>query len=181
MLSDYQNKKFSHVFKMLDRNGDQHIDKRDLEGIVAALAEVRGLAASSPRVSELLGRYRAMHDAMVSHADTNEDGKVTLREFLDHQQILLDHEDQYRDEVNKIAELFCEILDHDSDGMNDLEDYTMFLRAMRLDESQAKTNFARLDKNGDGQLSQSELKELLQEFYFDKSPGAPGNVFFGSV
>jgi len=181
MLNPFQSKKFTHLFSLLDRNGDKFIDKSDLELTVKALAEVRGMKPDAPQLTDLLGRYRALHDAMLVKADANKDGRVSLQEYLDYHQAMIAEESKYKEAITGIAKLFSELLDNNNDGKNDVADYTLFLRAMRIDESNAKTTFARLDKNSDGVLSFVELEELIHEFYFDTADSAPGNLFFGTV
>jgi hypothetical protein len=181
MLNEFQTKKFTHLFKLLDRNGDNFIDKADLENTAAALAEVRGLKTDSPQIVDLLARYRALQDTMLVKADANADGRVTLKEYLDYHQTIVAGEPKYKSIIAGIAKIYSELLDHDSDGKNDVKDYTLFLRAMRIDDAGAATTFRQLDKNADGVLSYGELEELLHQFYFDAGPAAPGNLFFGTL
>jgi hypothetical protein len=181
MLNDFQTKKFTHMFKLLDRSGDHFIDGADLELTVAALAKVRGLEADAPVLQALLERYRAFHAAMVQMADANKDGKVSLEEHLAYHQAMAEDEATYQGMIPGIAGLFGELLDHDGGGKNDVDDYRLFLRAMRLPEGNAAATFKSLDKNGDGVLSQTELQEILREFFFDATGAAVGNTFFGAI
>jgi Ca2+-binding EF-hand superfamily protein len=180
-MNDFQKKKFSHLFRVLDHNRDHAIDMADLESIVTALAKERGLSASAPPMVDLHKKYGALHKAMIEGADTNRDGKVSLDEYLAYHQALVADEAKYKSTIVGITAIFGQVLDRDADGKNDVDDYRSFLRAMHVDDGQAATIFARLDKNGDGHITATELQDLLHEFYFETAPGAPGNQFFGAL
>ena len=179
MLSDFQKKKFTYLVKVMDPSGDGHIDDKDLELVVQRVAEVRGAGTPAAKLKELSDKYRFMHAGMMSMADTNKSGHVTLDEWLAYLDKVVADKAMYEQLVGALTGLFHELMDHDGDGKNDLADYKSFLRVLRVDEAQAADIFKRLDKNGDGQVTLPELNELLVDFYKGTDPEAPGNYFFG--
>jgi Ca2+-binding EF-hand superfamily protein len=48
-----------------------------------------------------------------------------------------------------------------------------------MPSDEAEKCFDKIDLNGDGYVSRSELVDLVGQFYLSSDPTAPGNLLFG--
>jgi Ca2+-binding EF-hand superfamily protein len=75
-----------------------------------------------------------------------------------------------------------DIVDQDGDGKLTVNDEIRWTGAfMKLSEQVARESFRRLDKDGDGLITTSELLEAIRGYYFDDSPDSPAYWLLGPL
>jgi Ca2+-binding EF-hand superfamily protein len=70
-------------------------------------------------------------------------------------------------------------VDPSGDGVITPAEYRSFLAIYQVDGPQADEIVARLDLDGDGQVSRDEFASLWMEFCFSEDESSPGNWLFG--
>lgn len=179
MLSDFQKQKFEHLFRVMDASKDGRIDSADLEIVVKRVGESRGPGADAKRLGQLSEKYRFMHQGMVAMADTDKSGYVTPEEWVAYLDKVVSDKGLYQELIGSLTGLFHELIDHNGDDKNDLEDYKVFLGVLQADASDAEKVFAGLDTDKDGQITLDDLTRAMADFYHAKEPGGVGTYFFG--
>lgn len=181
MLSELQVRKLTRFFQVLDRDGDGTISREDPDAVVRRLAETRGLAPGSARFDSFHAGFLAYWHDLMERSDGNRDGVVTLDEWLSYHDIILSDEDSYRYTVAFAAGVMFALMDVDEDGQISLAEYIEWIAAWDMMElgNFSEEMFDRLDRNGDGNLSQEEVLELMDEFFYSDDPNAPGNWAMG--
>lgn len=178
MLTEFQRKKWTHLFRMYDTDGDGTVGKRDFELKVANVAKLRGIEAGSNAYQELAGSIMADWEQLRQTADTNADGKVTLDEWLAHGTRVVGDEALYATVLAE-ADAVVSKFDANGDGKLDRKEFIAIATAWGADQASIEQVFPKLDLHGNGSLSRDDVKTLLTQFHKSNDPGDPGNYFYG--
>ena len=179
MLSDFMKKKLTRYFHLRDLNRDGFVEQDDWEGSAQNLAEIRDWEPGSPQYVDIVAKHAAIWTAFWKPADLDDDGKVSLDEYLtltQTQQKLGSFSAQV------ILDLFgaiFDIIDRDGDGQITLQDYGLYFEAWGLDEAMAEQAFSQLDLSGDGRVSRSSFIQFSSNFFTSDDPILPGSQLFG--
>ena len=180
MFSDLRKRKLTRFFNVLDRDGDGTITSADPEMVITNLASIRKLSPGMPKYDTFRAGFLAYWDDLMKRSDANDDGVVTLDEWLAYHEQMLADEQKFEYTVAFSAGIMFALMDVDDDGKITLEEYGEWMKAWGMNaESLSADIFAKLDRNGDGTLSQSEVLALTHEFYYSEDPDAPGNWAMG--
>ena len=75
-----------------------------------------------------------------------------------------------------------DIADVNGDGKLTVSDETRWMGTlMNVPEPVVREAFHRIDKDGDGLISASDLVETIRGYYFDESPDSPGHWLLGQL
>jgi Ca2+-binding EF-hand superfamily protein len=180
-LSGLQQQKLSHMFALLDLDGDGRLEQRDYVGRVEALARLRGWSRDSAVYQRNLGHALEEWENLCESADTNQDGRVTLDEFLRFGATYLDDRDAVRSWARGDVQLLFDAIDTDSDGRISIDEYRVYLEVYGADASAAETFFAHADLDEDGRITRAEMAHAFEEFFLSSDPAAAGNLLFGPL
>ena len=180
MPGELPRKKFTHYFSILDRDGDGMLERSDFESIVGAVASARGLQEGSAEYGRLRDAVMDTWSHIEEFADPNGDGRATLDEWIQTLDDTINNEDKYERYVTPFATGVFEMLDTDNDDEVGPDEYRQFFSIFGVSTDASDEAFRRLDTNGDGRLTKSELLERVREFHTADDPNAPGNYLFGS-
>jgi len=179
MLSDTLKKKLTHHFNFQDRDKDTFVEQSDWEQCAQNLAKKRGWKPESKEYKDILEKHIQVWNSFWKPADQDEDGKVSLEEFLqlaDQQRI------KGGFSLSLITELFGIIFDAinlDNDRYITLEDYKNYFKAWEVDESLAKPAFSSLDLSGDNRVSRMAFIQCAVNFFNSDEKEEFGNLLFG--
>lgn len=179
MLTDFQKKKLSRLFAVLDADHNNQLERSDYTGVVSNLARIHGWAQGSPQYAKAEGLYLTIWDKLKTLADQDGDGKVTLDEFLEFHALMLSTPEMYEQITVETVELLFGAFDRDRDGQLSRDDFRDFFDAYGIRDKAADEAFQKLDTSGDGQISKEEALQRVQEYYFSNDPAAAGNWLFG--
>ncbi len=182
MLSELLRKKYTHLFNILDADGNGVLEKEDNVAYAKRGAEIRGLGEDSPAYQTALEYSNARWEKLQAVADKNADGVVSLDEYLHFVETDLQRAKE-KGELSTIKEEWAgvfDMLDIDGSGEITLEEYRIGMQMIGVEKSiDIEENFKRLDIDGDGVVSRAEAMQRIAEFYFGDDPDAPGNYLFG--
>ncbi len=176
MATDLQRRKHTRMFQAFDADHSGYLEFADLEAQINNVAQLTGLAPSSPQYQAMLSGYRAAWERIRQLADTDRDERVVLDEWLAYCSQLVDAPDRFERELGSIATGNVKLLDRDGDGSVSHEEFGAMRGSLDTDDA---AFFQRFDPNGDGYLSGDELVKLFREFFLSDDPDAPGNLWYG--
>jgi Ca2+-binding EF-hand superfamily protein len=180
MLTELQRKKLARLFHVLDADHDQLLERDDYDAVVINLAKVRGWPRGSPEFTTLESLYFAIWDDLKRRADTNGDGRVSFREFVEFHDAMLGNRETYSDITEKTVEVLFGAFDRDHDGQITKDDFILFFNAYRIsDRETIDESFRRLDVEHTGTLSRDDVYDRVHEYYFSNDAAAAGNWLFG--
>jgi len=184
MASEFQIKKYKHMFNVFDTNSDGGFDQNDTMQVVANMAELRGISTDSPRYTKLRGDYESWWQMLGNQLDADHDGRVSEDEFVSFWVNFADHalggNEALADLLVASGQLNFDLLDTDGDSAISLEEYTDWLKAQNV-ETDYEACFNSLDLNSDGALNRIEAGKLLRNFILSDDPDAPGNLLYGEI
>lgn len=197
MLSELMTKKLTKHFQFQDSNDDGFVEKTDWEQCAKNLATLQNWDSDSAEYKSIVDKHLDIWRINWQPADTDSDGKVSLKEYLELADQLSsaakplkeEYEDQDDEEpkkpyLDRLLELFGAIfdsIDHNSDGNIDLDNYKNYFRAWGVDESLAKDAFVSMDLNGDGIIRRMSFIQFGSNFFLSDMEGDFGNLLFGPL
>lgn len=180
-LSDFQTKKFTHLFRLYDADNNGEIDKNDYERRTQYLTEQRGFELDSPDYLQIRQRIMGDWEQLVFYVDADANDVITLAEFLDYSDYVLGSDTMWQENADDTASFIIEVCDVDDDGSITLEEYGVFFKSYDLDDDQIQFAFEKLDADGDGLVTREELKAGLDQFGKSQNPDDAGNYMFGPL
>lgn len=180
MLSELRTRKLTRFFRIFDRDGDGTLTPEDPKTVVQNLAKLRGFRQGTPHYDSFESGFMAYWNDLMQRSDANDDGVVTLQEWLDYHDWMLADETRFEFTIAFSAGVMFALMDVDEDGTISLQEYGQWLQAWGIGDGEITPDlFAKLDRNGDGILSQKEVLDMIHEFYYSDDPDAPGNWSMG--
>jgi len=178
VLTDLQKRKLRRFFTVFDQDRDGVIDRSDYILLAENISKAKGFPLDSPlsaRVKECLLQVWGNLEII---ADKDQDGHVTLEEFLDYRDKLHQDDIRYGDLVSAGLTLF-DVMDENHDGKLEPHEFRLFYSFFQLDADLADDMFKRLDVEKAGYLTRSQIRAYSQEFNLGSDPDAVGNWLFG--
>jgi len=180
MLSDIMHKKLSRHFYFRDLNKDGYVELSDWVQCAQNLAAIREWAFDSPSYQEIVSRHTAMWITFWQPADLNQDGRVSLEEYLHLAETQRKMGFTYEmKQITKLFEAIFDTVDLDGDGEISLAEYELFFQAWGLDRVTAVDAFAGMDLNADARLSREAFLQYGANFYINDKAHVAGNYIFG--
>ncbi|MBZ8181435.1 EF-hand domain-containing protein [Oscillatoria salina] len=179
MLTELQTKKWTHLFNIYDTNKNGVVNKEDYELKVQAVAKLHNLSPGSTGYDEMYAQVMADWNNLQQNVDKNQDGQITLDEWLEHGYTCINSENMY-ETVKKEADAIFALFDRNGDGVINSEEYTGLMKAWGVSDEGLEIACSKLNLKGDNTLSKDVFKQLLEQFHKSDDPDSPGNYLFGS-
>ena len=180
MLSPAQAANIATVFDALDATEDARITRDDVLRRADQLCAGLALDDASAAHREIQSAYRQLWDELMRFADVNEDGGVTLEEFLDAVDRGMLEDPGFVDSAMLVVTHACfTAVDRDSDDAISLEEYASAFTAIDPSKDDlAAAGFAVLDRDGDGLISRAELVAAMRALFVssDEPPSRGARV-----
>lgn len=178
-MTELQKAKQIHYFNVLDYNGDGVLEKQDFVDVADRLASMRDYEEGSSRHTAVRQEILRMWTNARALSGKEGKAKITLEDWLAHEQKVLDSNVLIHSYVQGIARAIFDILDEDNDGVISKEEYLKFFRSFRGDDEDGEIAFDKLDDEDKGHLTRKEFLEAVTEFHLSDDPDARGNWLFG--
>lgn len=183
MLSDLQQKKYTRLFQVRDVDKNGVVEHLDYEQLGWNLAEAGGWLPGSIEYEDVLNKSLRMWTTFWKPADYNDDGQVTLTEFLEAAtklvQRIAEGDEEAIDVLKAKNETLFKVLDADGDEKITAEEYKLYFKCCALEDDLAEAMFSKLDLGGNGYIAKEAFMQLCDQFYLGDDPQASGNWLFG--
>ncbi|MQY06697.1 EF-hand domain-containing protein [Actinomadura macrotermitis] len=173
--------KFQASFHWLDADGDGAFTEADHVQMGRRAASALGYEPGSDAEQDMIDAYLNIWRRLHAPLDTDGDGRLTRQEFLTACTALTRDPQLARHTLGGLADAVMAVADRDRNGTISLTEYTAFVHghAPGLPSDQIAQAFARLDRDGDGQIDHTELTACVMDYYTSPDPHAEGNWLFG--
>ena len=179
MLSEFQKRKIALAFYKYDTSKDGFVELSDLELQGKKVAELQNVKPGSAEYEKIMSAYKGVWDNYIQSQDEDGDNKVTLDEFTKSTEQFINAGNSASTAVDVNGAVFDSI-DLDGSGKIDSIEFSLYLRAVGLSETDAKAAFEKLDTDRDGFIFREDFAQKAYEYYTSNDPEAPGNWFYGS-
>jgi Ca2+-binding EF-hand superfamily protein len=181
--SEFLDRKLTKRFKCWDTNNSGTITRQDFRNAADRMVHEFGTAPNRPDAQALSERCMQVWHALSDIADLNADGSITEEEFKKaFTSLILDEPDNFDKAYTPLIDALFAIADTDGDGQVSKAEYVRYYNAfLNVPEGDSSEAFRKLDQDGSGKLSRSELIESVRDFYFSEDTDAAGNYILGSV
>lgn len=182
MISDFQKKKLTHFFYLLDVNKNDFLQLEDFSIISDNLIFNLDYEEGSKEHQFIAEKSVAMFYRF--SADIANSGKnITLDDwlkFFDTNIIGNRNKELLEEYVELIIGFLFDLFDANHDGYISIEEYTDIFMAYGIDIKYAAKAFVNLDINQDERLSKSEILYAVETFLVSDDTRERGNWIFGN-
>ncbi|WP_030673990.1 EF-hand domain-containing protein [Streptomyces cellulosae] len=156
-------------FEKWDTDGNGVLEASDFQGEAARIAQNLGKSADSPEVQELHSAFQGLYEHLAQKAGVP-GGAISREQFLAATGELLfkEGEASFNRALSPIVKALISLCDDNHDGEIDAREFQAWLSAVGVPVSQAGQMFQKVDRNGDGKLSEDELLQVVRDFHFGR-------------
>ncbi|XP_072945044.1 calexcitin-2-like [Epargyreus clarus] len=181
MGSEFRRKKVVHLFQtFFDKDKSNFIEKKDFELCAQYTVKHRGWQPGDAKYKETEDAMMKIWDSLQKHADKDNDGKVSLDEWVAMWDAYAKNPSAPLEWQNLYCKFIFEIEDATGDGAIDANEFASVFESFGKDKNDATAAFQKMAK-GKPTVSWDEFQELWKEFFITEDPNAPGNFVFGSI
>ncbi len=179
MLTDLQERKLAHTFKLWDANRDGIIERADYELLIERVAAVRGWVPGSAGYQQLQRLYLGLGEGIQAYADPNHDNQVSRTEWMTCFADWLKDPAAFSQRISLVSEAVFALLDQDADGTITHDEWDLHARLYNAVPDATGAIFSRLDADGDGRIPRDDFIAVSLDFFLTENPQAPANWMFG--
>ncbi|MER6332728.1 EF-hand domain-containing protein [Streptomyces sp. NPDC014983] len=164
------NERLVKRFDKWDTDGNGVLDAADFQSEAGRIAQNLGKDAGSPEVQELQNAFKGLYEYLADKAGVEAGGAINRQQFLDATGDILfkEGEASFNRALSPIVKALIRLCDDDHDGHIDAREFQSWLAGVGVPVSEAGLSFQKVDKNGDGRLSEDELLEVVRDFHFGR-------------
>ncbi|MFG2006855.1 EF-hand domain-containing protein [Spirillospora sp. NPDC048911] len=180
--TDLMIRKIDVCFGHLDVDGNGAVERDDLLGLGSRLVAQFGESPTSPKATAMAAGMARFWEALSRAADADGDGRITPEEYRRGMiGAFVDDASGFDRAFLPMAQAVCALMDTDGDGTVSRQEFSEFHRVMRTSVENADLAFDKLDTDGSGDLSVTEVLAAMRDYYTNPDEGseALGNWLFG--
>lgn len=179
-MSDFWKRKMKTYFNRIDFDKDGSITKKDFEGMGDRFIEVDKLDTKAGKT--LKGKLVDIWDKYISavaEKDKESEG-ISEESFIEAMGKLV-KDPAMKDTLAGPLPIFFQAIDADGDGLIDVDEFKLFFRIFRLEESNAPSSFQAIDTDNDGKLTLDEFVTAGTDFFISETAACPTKLFWGPL
>jgi Ca2+-binding EF-hand superfamily protein len=159
------------AFDALDTDSNGYLESHDFDRLGHRIIQALEAPESSPKAQALRAGCRLYWQGLVSTLDLNDDGKLSWQEYARF------HEpDEFEGNVGPYAEALVAICDRDDDGFVQHDEFVRGMRAVGFPTENIEALFQAFDPHGTGQVSASEWRTAITEYFLASGSHAIGDT-----
>jgi Ca2+-binding EF-hand superfamily protein len=173
-----QTRKFGRVFDWFDQTGDGWLTRSDFE----KMAEMfKALAEEDDEANKTAMEKAFMFwwDTLLEAGDGEPADKIGKQQFIGIMHSSVIEPETFENAIGGIADGLIAALDTSGDGTLSQEEYVRMYDALGIPPETSGEAFRRLDRDGNGEISNAEFHQALFEYYLSDDENAPGNWLLG--
>lgn len=181
MLSDLQQQKISHYFRVVldqDRNGI--LDENDFREIGESLCILWVYKPGSKEYQEIIdGCYKSWE--MFQRYFSKQNAEANEEQFLKFYDSMISDNDKslYHEFVTLMIGSIFDSFDLNKDGVISTDEYADMFLCYHIPIKHSAKAFVKLDRDGNGTVTKTELMEAVDEFFLSNDEASRGNWLFG--
>lgn len=172
--------KWSYLFYLLDINKDGVLEEDDFMIVLDRLISNGDRRLGNNESRFLRSQVTRMFDTLYLECHLRGEKKIELSDWV--KMLARNHKSRnskfLRSFMYASLRYIFDYFDRNKDGVIDFQEFKNLFSVYGIDEGQVYLSFRRVDTNGDGLLSRSELKKALNTFFFKNEP-SDLNYLFG--
>ncbi len=173
MLTEFQQRKLGYMFDVYDADKNGFLEESDFAQVEQRYDSLLNLPPGQAG-NWFMGFWQGL--AQVAGPD----GRVSREAWLGFLDSLWSQPAIFEATVQAGVAFYFTTLDSNGDGKVSAAEYSVFFRAMNLDESLVEQSFSHMDADHDGLVTLDEYSQCVREFYGDDRD-APGNWLLGPL
>lgn len=173
--------KLRRMFDSLDTDGDGHLTEHDFTVIADRLSAA--VPAPTEKVQRLRSALMAIWSRHLGHMDYDDTEHIDPDEYeRGVREAIVTDLDGFIDTLHNALAACLDILDTDDTGLVDVGMYTVLAQAVSGGTAENMAiAFAKLDRNGNGNLEHAEVRAAMIEYFTSEDPEARGNWLYGPL
>lgn len=179
MLSKLQKRKLTKFFSMYDTNCNGYLAKKDFESFCKRLAGLRDWSLRSPWYVGLSTQLDRDWKALKDSADKDQDSKISLDEWLDYYDCLLNDPQKYEERVKSLMEMVFGAFDQNKAGTINLHEWAGLLSVYNVSPIYAPLAFERLQIDPSQVIDKDHMLTFIRDFFYSDDQNTPANGMFG--
>lgn len=183
MLSEFQQRKLSHFFGLLDLNKNGFLQLADFTEISERIREKLDYEDGSKPHKFLVDKSVKFFHTLLSDIPHSENQVIERAEWLDFfdKHIVSNQDEEAVDEyIEMIIGFLFDLFDDNHDGYISVEEYADIFLIYGIDIKYSAKSFINLDLNRDDRLSRYELLHAVETFLKSDDESMKGNWVFGN-
>lgn len=182
MTDDFVTAKIRAGFDHLDRDGDGTLTEHDHVLMGQDVARTLGYAAGSAEEQAVVDAYLHIWNGLHTAHAADAAAGISKDEFTASVSTLSTDAGKADEVLGGLADAVMKAADADGNGQLSVAEYTAFVQghAPGLADAEVREAFGHLDRDGDGHLTRTELRQTVIEYFTSADPDAPGNWYFGT-
>jgi juvenile hormone diol kinase len=181
MITNFQEKKLTKLFKFWDANGNGVLDEPDYMQVAQRLSAERGWAPGTPEHDFL---HQKLHEDWLEakkFADTNDDNKISLEEWIIFCETFMGDPEMYDITVTNVASAIVDAVDVDNNGYLDKKEWQLLFRIYGKPNDEAIYAHDIMSENGKVKIDKAKVLQLLNDFFYSNDTSLAGNYMFGKL
>jgi len=197
MLTEFQKRKLMKLFSMYDACNLGVLKISDFEQLAHRLADLRGWKEDSNHYRDISGKFIYLWNRIRSEIknvynsqphilnnpetwNTQIRSQVSVEEWFTYFEVVLNNEN-YKAEILALSDAIFTVIDTDRSGHLDKSEWAELFRVYNISVIYVDETFAKIDINGDGNLSKDEVMSMIEDFYYSNDPESAGSYMFGPI
>lgn len=182
MLSDFQRRKLTHFFRLLDLDKNDVLELEDFSDIAEDLSLELGYVFEGPEHKFLVDRCVGFFYNLLGEIPHMGHQVINLEEWLDFfdKNVVNNTDQDFFDNFTEfMIGFFFDVFDENKDGYISDEEYADLFLVYSIDIKYSGKSFVNLDTNKDGRLSRNELIFAFETYIASDDQQEKGNWIFG--
>ena len=183
MLTAFQEKKLTYLFKFLDFNKNGILQHDDFSDIAGTICEKREFEFGTRQHKYVMDKCVKIYHRFLKDMTRKGAHDIHLEEWLNFfdEEIVNGEDELERDDyVEIIMDYVFGLTDKNKDGFISKKEYLDIFSTFRVGSKHAENAFDHLDANKDNKLSRYEVKHSIEMFITSESESDMANWVFGN-
>ncbi|MEQ9405009.1 MAG: EF-hand domain-containing protein [Cyclobacteriaceae bacterium] len=183
MFSEFQRKKHTYFFSLLDLNRNGLLQFNDFSDMTEQVRVRFGLDEGGKEHKNIADKATRLFHQLLSDISPSESQSINQDEWIAFFENRLGgkfNEDALTEYQELIFRYVFDFFDHNHDGFITKDEYKIFFEIFGADATFFEKSFNQLDHNADGKISRYEMMAAIEDFLISDDPKAPGNWAFGN-